>query len=141
MWQYTQTDELYHHGIKGMKWGKRRFQNKDGTLTPQGKKRYQNAVKDYDSAYDKWSKKQDSNDKKWEDIQGQYKKLGRTKLSRIINAAKGNTKEAKAYRKSYDEWSKKQDSLDREYDKVREKFKSTGRNYVERVFNNIKYGD
>ena len=33
-------NELYHHGIKGMKWGIRRYQNKDGSLTPQGKKKY-----------------------------------------------------------------------------------------------------
>ena len=31
--------ELYHWGIKGMKWGVRRYQNKDGSLTPAGKKR------------------------------------------------------------------------------------------------------
>lgn len=30
---------IYHHGIKGMKWGVRRYQNEDGTLTPAGKKR------------------------------------------------------------------------------------------------------
>lgn len=33
-------NELYHHGIKGQKWGVRRFQNPDGSLTPEGKKRY-----------------------------------------------------------------------------------------------------
>lgn len=32
--------ELYHHGIKGQRWGVRRFQKKDGSLTPAGKKRY-----------------------------------------------------------------------------------------------------
>lgn len=33
--------ELYHWGVRGMKWGQRRYQNKDGSLTPAGKKRYQ----------------------------------------------------------------------------------------------------
>lgn len=35
--------KLEHHGIKGMRWGVRRFQNKDGSLTPAGKKRYGSA--------------------------------------------------------------------------------------------------
>lgn len=35
-----ESNELMHWGIKGMKWGVRRYQNKDGTLTPAGQKRY-----------------------------------------------------------------------------------------------------
>ena len=37
---YNHSAELYHHGIKGQKWGIRRFQNKDGSLTKAGEKRY-----------------------------------------------------------------------------------------------------
>lgn len=39
--------DLTHHGIKGMKWGVRRFQNADGSLTTAGKKRYQTAADVY----------------------------------------------------------------------------------------------
>ena len=44
------TNELYHHGIKGMKWGIRRYQNKDGSLTDAGKKRLVSRVQ----RGDKW---------------------------------------------------------------------------------------
>ena len=42
-------NNLQHHGIKGQKWGVRRFQNEDGSLTNAGKKRYSDGS-DYDTA-------------------------------------------------------------------------------------------
>lgn len=53
--------ELYHWGIKGMKWGIRRFQNKNGSLTPFGKKRYSEPHGDYTNAHSKKSVKEMSN--------------------------------------------------------------------------------
>lgn len=38
------NNELYHHGILGQKWGVRRFQNEDGSLTPEGEKRYSESL-------------------------------------------------------------------------------------------------
>lgn len=57
---------LTHHGIKGMRWGIRRYQNKDGTLTAAGKKKYnaelekikarEKAVKNYKRTQAKFDK-------------------------------------------------------------------------------------
>lgn len=50
----TAGEDVCHHGIKGQRWGVRRYQNKDGSLTSVGKKRYSNeeAIKVDTKTYD-----------------------------------------------------------------------------------------
>lgn len=50
MWQYNQN-ELYHHGIKGQRWGVRRYQNPDGTLTARGRRRMEKLDRQYEKAF------------------------------------------------------------------------------------------
>ena len=64
--QYNRTNDLYHFGIKGQKWGLRRYQNEDGTLTPAGKKRYSRDAREkefnkYDEASGKYYKQSKKN--------------------------------------------------------------------------------
>ena len=40
-YRVTYSNELYHYGVKGQKWGIRRYQNLNGTLTEEGKIRYE----------------------------------------------------------------------------------------------------
>lgn len=62
MWQYQKTNELYHWGVPGMKWGIRRYQNKDGSLTPKGRKRASQILDKYEKVTGKRIKIIDSND-------------------------------------------------------------------------------
>ena len=81
MWTYNYTTELWHHGIMGMKWGIRRYQNPDGSLTTAGKIRYGNKNRLEASINKKAAKLQ----RKYNDLTG--------KSIRQNNAAKDKTKE------------------------------------------------
>ena len=44
MSNFTYGDELYHYGTPRMKWGVRRYQNEDGSLTEEGRRRYRKGL-------------------------------------------------------------------------------------------------
>lgn len=57
------NNALYHHGVKGMKWGVRRYQNADGTLTNSGKKRMYREMYDLEGGKERRKYKADAH--KW----------------------------------------------------------------------------
>ena len=67
------NDQLYHHGIKGQKWGVRRYQNSDGSLTAKGQARYREGS---------------SNNKKKEII-GKYNSVNRHKKLKVAACVTG----------------------------------------------------
>ena len=69
--------ELYHHGVLGQKWGVRRYQYEDGSLTPEGKKHYYN----YDGTLNKHGQKE------LKKRQKEYSKLEKKHYTKYFNAA------------------------------------------------------
>ena len=66
------SDSLTHYGVTGMKWGVRRYQNTDGSLTTAGKKRYRSPV-DIIKLKEKSDKKQKSK-KSPEQLESEFQK-------------------------------------------------------------------
>lgn len=77
---YSTSPEIYHHGVLGMKWGVRRYQNKDGSLTPSGKKKYK--ANDSDSTVTKRVKK-DLSEMTGEDFKRKYQVSNTRYMKRV----------------------------------------------------------
>lgn len=58
--RHAYSNELYHHGIKGQRWGIRRFQNPDGTLTAAGRKRYLDVDGSFTKKGEKFARKSEA---------------------------------------------------------------------------------
>lgn len=84
------STELYHHGIKGMKWGVRRYQKSDGSLTSAGKKRYSDDEPKNNKSAKTSAKKSSSSTKK------QKSKSDKEDIDRMINALDNHMKAQKA---------------------------------------------
>lgn len=103
--------ELYHWGVKGQKWGVRRYQNADGTLTAAGKKRQSKMHDDYRKVHDGKSVKQLSDSELRArnnrlQMEAQYKQLTKKKnrgvqLVKAFIATAGTIAAAEAAYKTY----------------------------------------
>lgn len=96
------------------------------------------AVSDYNKKFNSALRASNIADKKWNEVNEQYKALGKNKVERMINAM-SKSEAAKQYSKNYDEASKLSDIADKKWKESKEAYKQTGRNYVNRIFNIVKY--
>ena len=94
-WCYAYPDELTHHGILGQKWGVRRYQYKDGSLTPAGRKRYK--IDSEGNLVEKTKK-----ERKEEAKQAKKEKAEEAKRIRLEREQESNEKKKERLLKSHD---------------------------------------
>lgn len=137
-------DLLEHHGVKGQKWGIRKQRPTLGLArrrvrTVSSKVNYATEGKKYDKYYNKASRQKDRANELWKEADKKYKKLGKTRLTRLIRSAKGKTAEAKEYSKAYDRASAADDVANESWKKAKKQYNKLGKTRVSRTIRAIKY--
>lgn len=121
---YEYSNELYHHGVKGMKWGVRRYQNADGSLTAKGKKRYSKNEAYREKLAGRALKKADTNKKRAEEARYNVRDL----------------KKRGVHSDAYKEWQKEQyDKRAREYESKHTMTDNDGNKYVKKYSSSGDY--
>lgn len=124
----TYESELYHFGVKGMKWGVRRYQNADGSLNAAGRNRYyKQPVKDARASRRSASKQYSKSYNKY------YNDAKRHPISTIRFAA-GSTSNNKRIKRLSNEWDNAK-KADKSYDRAKDKYKQAKKDFKQNVKN------
>ena len=102
-----ENTELLHHGIKGQKWGFRRYQNKDGSLTPAGRKRYQRLEAELNKLGGKKNSGSSSSSSSSSSGQKKVSEMDDQELQRYVNRLR-NEKDVLDLKRTIDNFTPKQ---------------------------------